>query len=103
MRLGRSDCRYCCFIPRCGSFILLNSLIKILCADELRIVQTSMLGSILSNILLVLGCSCFFGGLNHHENIFQMTAAQTYVRPFVFSRPFWRASESDYYSSCIQI
>ncbi|KAF9808849.1 hypothetical protein IEO21_07714 [Rhodonia placenta] len=29
--------------------------------DELRIVQTSMLGSILSNLLLVLGCSFFAG------------------------------------------
>ncbi|KAL9715349.1 hypothetical protein Ac2012v2_002013 [Leucoagaricus gongylophorus] len=31
--------------------------------DEIRIVQTSMLGSILSNILLVLGCSFVAGGL----------------------------------------
>ncbi|GMI46972.1 hypothetical protein TrCOL_g1177 [Triparma columacea] len=28
-----------------------------------RIVQLSLLGSILSNLLLVLGCSCYFGGL----------------------------------------
>lgn len=32
---------------------------------EIRIVQSSMLGSILSNILLVLGCCFFVGGLKH--------------------------------------
>ena len=78
-RLGRGDRWYCCLTPRCGLYIHINSSITILCADQLRIVQTSMLGSILSNILLVLGSSCFFGGLKHHEALFQMTAAQTYV------------------------
>ncbi|KAL4257306.1 Vacuolar calcium ion transporter [Pleurotus pulmonarius] len=45
--------------------------------DELRIVQTSMLGSILSNILLVLGCSFLAAGLKFSESSFQATAAQT--------------------------
>ncbi|KAF9513028.1 hypothetical protein BS47DRAFT_1329887 [Hydnum rufescens UP504] len=44
---------------------------------EVRIVQTSMLGSILSNLLLVLGMSFFAGGLVTHENEFSTTAAQT--------------------------
>ncbi|KAJ3487578.1 hypothetical protein NLJ89_g11698 [Agrocybe chaxingu] len=44
--------------------------------DELRIVQTSMLGSILSNILLVLGCSFLAAGLKRQESVFQVTAAQ---------------------------
>ncbi|KAG2041936.1 Sodium/calcium exchanger protein-domain-containing protein [Suillus americanus] len=43
---------------------------------QLRIVQTSMLGSILSNILLVLGCSFFAGGLYHKEGVFNGTGAQ---------------------------
>ena len=43
---------------------------------ELRIVQTSMLGSILSNILLVLGCSFIAGGIKFKESTFQQTAAQ---------------------------
>ncbi|KAG2077836.1 calcium/proton exchanger [Suillus decipiens] len=43
---------------------------------QLRIVQTSMLGSILSNILLVLGCSFFAGGLYHKEGRFNDTGAQ---------------------------
>ncbi|GAA6006527.1 hypothetical protein JCM11491_004995 [Sporobolomyces phaffii] len=43
---------------------------------ELRIVQTSLLGSILSNLLLVLGCSFLAGGVKFKEQKFQMTAAQ---------------------------
>ncbi|KAL4077262.1 Sodium/calcium exchanger protein-domain-containing protein [Scleroderma yunnanense] len=43
---------------------------------ELRIVQTSMLGSILSNILLVLGCSFLAGGFIHEEGTFNLTGAQ---------------------------
>ncbi|WEW58368.1 Vacuolar calcium ion transporter [Emydomyces testavorans] len=45
--------------------------------DEIRIVQASMLGSILSNILLVLGCCFFIGGLKHHEQTFNETVAST--------------------------
>jgi Ca2+:H+ antiporter len=43
---------------------------------ELRIVQTSMLGSILSNLLLVLGCSFLAAGTVVNESTFQATAAQ---------------------------
>ncbi|BGP38158.1 hypothetical protein JCM10449v2_002085 [Rhodotorula kratochvilovae] len=43
---------------------------------ELRIVQTSLLGSILSNLLLVLGMSFMAGGLKFKEQTFQATAAQ---------------------------
>lgn len=44
--------------------------------NQLRIVQTSMLGSILSNILLVLGCSFIAAGCKFKESKFQATAAQ---------------------------
>lgn len=44
--------------------------------NQLRIVQTSMLGSILSNILLVLGCSFIGAGAKFKESRFQATAAQ---------------------------
>ncbi|KNZ56181.1 uncharacterized protein VP01_2476g2 [Puccinia sorghi] len=44
--------------------------------NQLRIVQTSMLGSILSNILLVLGCSFMAAGIKFKESRFQATAAQ---------------------------
>ncbi|KIM21352.1 hypothetical protein M408DRAFT_333492 [Serendipita vermifera MAFF 305830] len=50
--------------------------IAALLQGQLRIVQTSMLGSILSNILLVLGCAFFAGGLTHHEGNFEATGAQ---------------------------
>ncbi|TFK76206.1 calcium proton exchanger [Pluteus cervinus] len=41
------------------------------------IVQTSMLGSVLSNILLVLGCSFFAAGLKRPVSKFAATSAQT--------------------------
>ncbi|TKA72941.1 hypothetical protein B0A49_08799 [Cryomyces minteri] len=47
---------------------------------EIRIVQSSMLGSILSNILLVLGCCFLAGGLNPanpKEQTFNSTVAST--------------------------
>ncbi|KAI0672865.1 calcium/proton exchanger [Trametes maxima] len=50
--------------------------IAALLQGELRIVQTSLLGSILSNLLLVLGCSFLAGGLKFNESNFQITAAQ---------------------------
>lgn len=50
--------------------------IAALLQGQLRIVQTSLIGSILSNILLVLGMSFVAGGLMRSENTFQQTAAQ---------------------------
>lgn len=44
---------------------------------EIRIVQSSMLGSILSNILLVLGCCFVAGGYNRQEQTFNSTVAST--------------------------
>ncbi|KAJ9199932.1 hypothetical protein DTO164E3_4389 [Paecilomyces variotii] len=44
---------------------------------QIRVVQASMLGSILSNILLVLGCCFFAGGLRYHEQSFNSTVAST--------------------------
>ena len=39
-------------------------------AGLLRVVQLSLLGSILSNMLLVLGCAFLFGGLTRKEQSF---------------------------------
>lgn len=44
---------------------------------EIRIVQASMLGSILSNILLGLGCCFLAGGLRYREQNFNSTVAST--------------------------
>lgn len=45
--------------------------------DEVVIVQTSLIGSILSNLLLVLGMCFFCGGLRRQEQYFNTTVAQT--------------------------
>ena len=44
---------------------------------EVDIVQESLIGSILSNLLLVMGMCFFFGGLNRVEQHFNITVAQT--------------------------
>lgn len=45
--------------------------------NQIRVVQASMLGSILSNILLVLGCCFFIGGLRFSQQHFNTTVAST--------------------------
>lgn len=45
--------------------------------NEIRVVQASMLGSMLSNILLVLGCCFLAGGIRYHEQHFNTTVAST--------------------------
>jgi len=44
---------------------------------EIVIVQASLIGSMLSNLLLVMGMCFFFGGLNRVEQHFNVTVAQT--------------------------
>lgn len=44
---------------------------------EVLIVQTSLIGSILSNLLLVMGMCFLFGGLRRKEQFFNITVAQT--------------------------
>jgi len=44
---------------------------------QIRVVQASMLGSIISNLLLVLGMSFAIGGAYHKQQCFNQTAAQT--------------------------
>jgi len=48
-----------------------------LAKDEVVVVQTSLIGSILSNLLLVMGMCFFFGGLRRTEQFFNQTVAQT--------------------------
>lgn len=56
-----------------------NSQVSIIAlrSGEIRIVQASMLGSILSNILLVLGCCFIAGGIKYREQSFNSTVAST--------------------------
>lgn len=48
-----------------------------LAKGEVVVVQTSLVGSILSNLLLVMGMCFFFGGLRRKEQFFNQTVAQT--------------------------
>ncbi|OLL24417.1 Vacuolar calcium ion transporter [Neolecta irregularis DAH-3] len=59
-----------------GNAVELIISIVALARGEIRIVQTSMLGSILSNLLLVLGMCFFIGGIKYPEQQFNMTVAQ---------------------------
>ncbi|KAF2772879.1 Calcium/proton exchanger [Teratosphaeria nubilosa] len=44
---------------------------------KVLIVQTSLIGSMLSNLLLVMGMCFFFGGIRRSEQFFNLTVAQT--------------------------
>ncbi|KAK6535713.1 hypothetical protein TWF694_002163 [Orbilia ellipsospora] len=60
-----------------GNAVELIVSIIALVKKEIVVVQTSLIGSILSNLLLVMGMSFFFGGINRVEQYFNTTVAQT--------------------------
>ncbi|RPB11884.1 calcium/proton exchanger [Morchella conica CCBAS932] len=60
-----------------GNAVELIVSVVALTKGEIRIVQASMLGSILSNILLVLGMCFLFGGMKYKEQTFNTTVAST--------------------------
>ncbi|EYE93941.1 hydrogen/calcium exchanger domain-containing protein [Aspergillus ruber CBS 135680] len=60
-----------------GNAVELIVAIIALAKDEIVIVQTSLVGSMLSNLLLVMGMCFFFGGLNRLEQHFNPVVAQT--------------------------
>lgn len=60
-----------------GNAIELIVLIIALKNNQVRIVQALMLGLILSNLLLVLGCCFIAGGLTRVQQTFNQTVAQT--------------------------
>ncbi|KAA6409369.1 MAG: sodium calcium transporter [Lasallia pustulata] len=60
-----------------GNAVELIVSILALVKNEVLIVQTSLIGSILSNLLLVMGMCFFFGGINRPEQHFNMVVAQT--------------------------
>jgi len=60
-----------------GNAVELIVSIAALANGQIRIVQASMLGSILSNILLVLGCCFVAGGWHGGQQTFSATAANT--------------------------
>ncbi|RXK39512.1 calcium/proton exchanger [Tremella mesenterica] len=60
-----------------GNAVELIVAIVALVQNQLRLVQTSLLGSVISNLLLVLGMSFFASGFFFFESTFQATAAQS--------------------------
>ncbi|PTB80513.1 Ca2+ transporter [Trichoderma longibrachiatum ATCC 18648] len=60
-----------------GNAVELIVAIIALIDNKVAIVQTSLIGSILSNLLLVMGFCFFFGGLRRPEQHFNTTVAQT--------------------------
>ncbi|KAH8728804.1 Sodium/calcium exchanger protein-domain-containing protein [Phaeosphaeriaceae sp. PMI808] len=60
-----------------GNAVELIVSIQALVKNEITIVKTSLIGSMLSNLLLVLGMSFFLGGINRLEQFFNVTVAQT--------------------------
>ncbi|KAJ5674205.1 Vacuolar calcium ion transporter [Penicillium macrosclerotiorum] len=60
-----------------GNAVELIVAIIALVKKEVLIVQTSLIGSMLSNLLLVMGMCFFFGGLERMEQHFNVTVAQT--------------------------
>lgn len=60
-----------------GNAVELIVSIIALTQGKVLIVQTSLIGSMLSNLLLVLGMCFFFGGINRSEQHFNITVAQT--------------------------
>ena len=61
----------------CSNAVELIVSILALTQNQVLIVQTSLIGSMLSNLLLVMGMCFFFGGLNRVEQYFNVTVAQT--------------------------
>lgn len=60
-----------------GNAVELIVSIIALVKNQVLIVQTSLIGSMLSNLLLVMGMCFFFGGINRTEQAFNITVAQT--------------------------
>jgi len=60
-----------------GNAVELIVSIQALVQGQYTIVKTSLIGSMLSNLLLVMGMSFFLGGINRLEQYFNVTVAQT--------------------------
>ncbi|KAJ2977243.1 hypothetical protein NQ176_g4483 [Zarea fungicola] len=59
-----------------GNAVELIIFIIALSKNEIRIVQASLLGSILANLLLILGMGFFLGGLRYREQVYNSTVTQ---------------------------
>jgi calcium/proton exchanger cax len=55
--------------------LTLRSIIALV-KNEIRIVQASLIGSLLANLLLILGMAFLIGGLEYQEQIYDSTVTQ---------------------------
>ena len=69
----------------CGNVPELVMVLVCLKQDELRIIRYSMIGGILSNLLLVAGLSFFFGGLFHRQQKYTVLVSQTFLMLLLLS------------------
>ena len=63
------------FGPLCFDAQLIDQSIALV-KNEIRVVQASLAGSILANLLLILGMAFFVGGLEYREQFYDSTATQ---------------------------
>ncbi|KAL1858852.1 hypothetical protein Daus18300_009850 [Diaporthe australafricana] len=89
-----------------GNAVELIIFIIALVKNEIRIVQASLLGSILSNLLLILGMAFVLGGLKYREQIYNSTVTQmsacllslsviSLLLPTAFHASFSSSTEAD--------
>lgn len=60
-----------------GNAVELILFIILLADDQIRVVQAALLGSILANLLLILGMAFLLGGLRYQEQVYNSTVTQT--------------------------
>lgn len=75
LRVGQSI--GCLLNATFGNAVELIVSIIALSKGEIRVVQTSLLGAIISNLLLILGMSFVVGGFIYHQQVFNQIIAQT--------------------------
>ncbi|CAI6333152.1 unnamed protein product [Periconia digitata] len=59
-----------------GNAVELILFIILLAADQIEVVQAALLGSILANLLLILGMAFLLGGLRYQEQVYNSTVTQ---------------------------
>ncbi|KAL0265216.1 hypothetical protein SLS55_001181 [Diplodia seriata] len=90
-----------------GNAVELILFIILLAKDEIRVVQASLLGSILANLLLILGMAFLLGGLRYQEQVYNSTVTQmsacllslavmSLLLPTAFHASFSSNSTADY-------
>lgn len=62
-------------LTRSSNFVQIVSSLFLLRSNQLKVLQTNLVGGILSSILLILGLSIFLGGVNRVEQQFNLTVA----------------------------